>query len=245
VTAAAEHLNAEHDEASGIVRLRAVPSFGRLYVLPQIKRFSEQFPRVGVEITFAEPAGDSSSDEFDVGIFRGSFKSMNHVCRRLGSLRYILVASPDYLARAGSPTAPTDLRHHKCVSVRFASGEVVPWRLSSELEEGHRARNYVHHPAGRLQIVDQVDATVDAAVHGLGIAPVAETSVLEHIKNGALKRVLDDWVLREKTDVLIVHARLERLPLRIRCLSDFLFEHLRDIASSGGMDDFSRPHWRS
>jgi DNA-binding transcriptional LysR family regulator len=89
------------------------------------------------------------------------------------------------------------------------------------------ARRYVHHPQDRIVFTEQLDSVVDAALHGLGIAPVAATSVISQLRNGSLRIVLPDWRINESIDMYILYPRSRQIPARTKLLVEFLVRELR------------------
>jgi LysR family transcriptional regulator, transcriptional activator for dmlA len=225
---AVEQLSASRGEPSGLIRITMTPSFGRLYVLPLLGNFIGQYRQVNLDLAFRDSAHASAETDFDIGIQRGALKHVRYMSKKLCSLPFILVASPAYLARAGTPRTPADLRDHTCLNVRYSSGSTLLWRMTTR--SSAPARRYVHHPKDRVVFTEQLDSVVDAAMHGLGIAPVAATSVIPQLRDGTLRVVLPEWRINDSIDMFILYPRSRQLPARIRLLAEFLVVKLRSNA---------------
>jgi DNA-binding transcriptional LysR family regulator len=228
VDGAVEQLSASRGEPGGLIRISMTPSFGRLYVLPLLGNFIGQYPQVNLDLAFRDSANASAETDFDIGIQRGGLKHVRYMSKKLCSLPFILVASPAYLAGAGTPRTPAELRDHTCLNVRYSSGSTLLWRMTTR--SSSPVRRYVHHPRDRIVFTEQLDSVVDAAMHGLGIAPVAATSVISQLRDGSLRVVLPDWRLNDSIDMFILYPRSRQLPARIKLLVEFLVVKLRSNA---------------
>jgi DNA-binding transcriptional LysR family regulator len=102
-------------------------------------------------------------------------------------MRMRIVAAPGYLKSFGTPQHPTELKHHRCLNLRYpTSGRPYRWELS---KAGKRMELDVEGPL----LADEPAVLVSAALAGTGIAHLFETDVIAHISSGALKPLLDDW----------------------------------------------------
>ena len=138
--------------------------------------------------------------------------------KKLGAMRFLVVASPAYLARRGRPEVPADLRRHDTLGF-LAGPSPLSWRFRSD------GRDVAFAPSGRLH-TNSADAIRYAALAGHGLALLLEVHVREEIERGLLEAVLRDHEHRE----LPIHALYTRdkadLP-RVRAFLDFLTECLK------------------
>src|SRR5262249_48773830 len=131
LTAALTEVSAKPGEAIGRLRL-SVPRAALPYVIdPVLPTFRARHPRIEVEVTGEQRFVDIVAEGYDAG-FRLSEaieRDMVHV-RLTDSFRFVVVGSPDYLARAGTPTRPEDLLRHECLTFRSEStGALYAWEL--------------------------------------------------------------------------------------------------------------------
>jgi len=140
------------------------------------------------------------------------------VMRAFGRANQLLVASPEYLARAGEPASPQELRARETLDY---GGELDPgpWELFGANGERVRAE---HTP--RVLCHDFI-VLRSAALAGLGIAQLPESVVREELRSGALKRVLPDWNTPEGIVHVVFPSRRGLLPA-VRVFIDFLAERL-------------------
>jgi DNA-binding transcriptional LysR family regulator len=98
-----------------------------------------------------------------------------------------IVATPEYFTRFGTPKAPEDLKHHRCLAFRYAtSGVIHRWQFS------RNDQTFIFDPPARF-ISNDNDMIVAAALDGIGIACILESQAIPHQKSGVLIRILKDW----------------------------------------------------
>ncbi len=172
---------------SGLLRLAVPRAVVPVLLGPLLAPFCAAYPDVSVEIEASEEMVDLAKDGFDAGIRLGEFIASDMVAVRLTpALRLIVVASPNYLARAGRPRAPADLASHACVRLRRSAGALATWRL----QDGGRPIDLV--VSGPL-IVHDYSSMLDAALAGTALAQVPEPIAMEHVRAGRLDEVLGKY----------------------------------------------------
>jgi len=224
-------LKAGRQELAGPIRLAIAPSFGRIYVLPILREFLVKYPHVTLDLAFYDRATTGSESDFDIAIQRGTGKHVRYLSRKLCGLPFVLVASPSYLERVGTPRDPADLKELNCINIRYAHDQLLVWRLSRRRIAGEEpqksVQKYVHHPANKIQISEQIDVVLDAPISGLGVAPVALTSALGHLRDGTLAEVLPGWRLDDNLEMSILYPRYRAISQRVKRLAEFLTRELR------------------
>src|SRR5215471_7395194 len=113
---------------AGLLRLTVPRAIVPILVEPLIASFCQAYPDVEVEIAASGELVDLAAGGFDAGIRFGQFIAADMVAVRLTEpFRLVIVGSPAYLARAGRPEHPDDLRHHACMRMRRSNGSIAPW----------------------------------------------------------------------------------------------------------------------
>lgn len=166
----------------GTVRVTAPVAFGRRHMMPLVAGFLDVHPAVRVELVLADRNLDLE-EGLDAAVRIGRLADSSLVARRVGEVRRVLVASPNYLAARGTPRTPPDLAGHDAI---FSSGgrpTPVEWRF----REGARGR--VVRLAPRL-LVNEVEAALIAARMGRGIAMALSYQVADDLAAGILVRLL-------------------------------------------------------
>jgi DNA-binding transcriptional LysR family regulator len=165
-----------------------------------VTEFLETFPRISARMLLVDRVVDLQEEGLDLGIRIGSLADSSIRATKLGSIRSVSCASPDYLARRGVPNSPRDLAGHDCISFTLFS----PQRWSFG---GRKAPRVTVRP--RLT-VNTAEAAIDAARAGLGIARVLSYQASESIARGALRLILVPFEPKP-IPVNLIH-REDRLP---------------------------------
>ena len=182
-----EDITGQRNRPGGTVRL-LVPRLAVSSVLaPQLSRLHSQYPDVVLDVTTDDSRRDIVADGFDAGIHFGEYIEKDMIAVRVSpDQRPAIVGSPIYFRSRSKPKEPRDLLQHLCINFRHGAAGLYRW----EFEKGEKEISVgVRGPL----IVDDLALVVRAALDGIGLAFVAETDVPEHLANGNLVRVLQDW----------------------------------------------------
>lgn len=175
------------DSPSGTLRINAPAPAVDHFLCPLVFDFMDRFREVKIEIISDAAVIDIVAQGFDAGVRFGRQLAQDMIAVPLGpSLRYAIVASPDYVERRGTPLTPHDLVGHECIKRRFPGGTLVTWRFVCGDEELEVT------PAGRLT-VSSAQNELQAALAGKGIAHVFDDYAKSHIRDGQLVELLPDW----------------------------------------------------
>lgn len=219
----ADHVARGSAELRGHLRVTLSASFGIREVIPRIGRFMALHPSLHIELVMSDDRQDLIAEGVDVAIRFGALPDSSARSRLLGRSPRMLVAAPDYLARAGRPVEPLELSQHTFV-LGPSSAASLGWTLRKD------GREASFRAEGRLMTSVNEGATA-AAVAGLGILAIGLWGCRSEIADGRLVQVLDDWQL----DPVEVHAvfppgRASRPAAR--ALIDYLVEELRPISAA-------------
>lgn len=188
-------------------------------VLPVLGEFMRSYPEIRLDLDFTDQIVDVIEEGFDAVVRTGEPTDSRLTARRLGGFRSLLVASPDYLARYGTPQAPADLLQHRCLHYRFPrSGKLEPWAL--RLEPGEPP---LQLPTA--MVCNNLETRVCFALQGLGIAYLPDFSIHEPLADGRLQTVLADYVSRAGVFHVLWPASKQLSP-KVRALVDFLCERV-------------------
>jgi DNA-binding transcriptional LysR family regulator len=172
---------------SGRLRINAPPPVIDLVLAPMAAPFLRTYPRIEFEIVGDTSFVDIVAAGFDAGVRYGEHLAQDMIAVSLGPpQRYVVVASPQYIAQHGQPKHPKDLLSHSAIRARFDSGMMPDW-------EFEKAAQVVKvSPPGKL-IASSPGLARRAALDGVGFWPTFEGYVREDVRSGALVSVLDDW----------------------------------------------------
>ena len=192
--------------------------FGRRYVMPVIVDYLSRYPEVQVDAMFLDRTVNMMEEGVDVGVRIGELPDSSMRALRVGSIRRVLVASPDYLAARGRPDTPHALSLHTVIA--SSAGSFAPgWRF--------------HFPGGEQGVrtqprltVTSNDAAIAAAVQGLGITRVLSYQAADEIADGRLVTLLENFE-PPPSPVHIIHRSGPRSPGKIRAFIDLVAGRLR------------------
>jgi DNA-binding transcriptional LysR family regulator len=205
----------------GRVRVNSVVDLGRNLLLPLVPGFLAAHPDVTLDIVLTDQVVDLLDERADVAIRVGSLRSSSLTARKLGQSRAVVVASPEYLARRGTPTRLEDLDQHHQMDFTFTrSVRNWPFRLESG--------EVVYLPGvGGVQLGDG-ESVRRLALEGAGLARLSVFSAAEDIKAGRLTPVLEAFNPGDMLEVHVVFlGQGGHLPARVRAFIDYLAANMR------------------
>jgi LysR family transcriptional regulator, transcriptional activator for dmlA len=216
-------LQERHQEPVGRIRLAATFGFGRLWLGPAIAQFQQRHPRLDIQLQLTEQLPDLAVEGFDGAVWlwavRGQ-RASEWTGRRLARNQRVLVASPEYLRRRGTPTTLDELAAHDCLVVR-ENEQFGVWRLQRERERAElrvRVRGPLSSNSGEL--------VRDWCLAGHGIMLRSLWDIAGALAAGELVRVLPAYAMAD-ADVHWLAPHAATTPKRIRLLVDFLAEQFR------------------
>jgi DNA-binding transcriptional LysR family regulator len=225
---AEQQVQAGTGQVKGILNINAPMSFGVRLLAPLIPVFHAQYPAIDLKVELEDQLVDPVQGGFDVTIRIACLPDSSLNARTITQVSRVLVASPDYLERAGVPRSPGELEAHAFLRYGHLQGGT---RLKlSRGEESTRISM-----AGPLCANNGAFLAV-AAEAGLGIALLPLFIVKDALEAGRLVTVLDDW-RAPPVAVNAVFPTSHRMPLKTRVFVDFL------VASLSG-EEVTRP-WLS
>lgn len=204
------------DRPAGLLRL-TLPRLGFQHVLlPTLPTFMKQYPDIKLDASIDDAFVDIVEQGFDAGMRIGEMIDREMIGVRVSEdLRLIVVGSPGYFAEHGKPQHPRELPQHDCITYRQrTSGVVYRWEFSESGKE------FAVSVDGRVLLNDG-ELMADAALRGLGLAYVMESSVREHLKRKELVRVLDAFCPAFPGLFLYYPSRAQ-VPPKLKVLVDFL-----------------------
>jgi DNA-binding transcriptional LysR family regulator len=201
---------------SGKVRISVPTTYGH-YRLPALLRpFMERHPQVSIELSISNRNVDLVAEGYDMAIRLGELADSGLAAKRLADEAVCLVASPDYLRRAGTPLELAQLAGHACLPfIMPSSGRQAPWLL----RENGKDIDWL--ALARMQVTDDVLGVVSLAQQGLGICQTYHFVAEERLRNGQLVEVLPSLRGRSRPFSLIYPPH-RRMSAASRALIDSL-----------------------
>ena len=196
---------------NGMLRITAPSLFGRMHVAPLVFDFLDAHPGIRVDLVLTNRDLDMIEDGIDVAVRIGPLERVGLIARRVGHVRRVLSASPEYIASRGRPRAPRDLLKHDIVH-NWTRPSPVEWRFRSS------GRDLVVRPTPRL-MTTEVDALLVAIRAGRGIGRTLSYQVAADWASGALVRLLREFELPPMPVHLVV-SRARHMPRSVRAFLD-------------------------
>lgn len=181
----ADHAARGTGELRGVLRIALSSSFGVREVIPRLPKFLDRHQALRIDMAIADHRQDLVVEGVDVALRLGPLPDSSAVARKLAEAPRIVVASPAYLNRRGSPREPGELAAH---AVIIGPAPIGPnaWTFS---KEGRRVSARIE---GRLTIAAS-EGAIAAAVAGLGITVTSLWACRAEIERGELVRIMKDW----------------------------------------------------
>lgn len=204
----------------GHLTITASVTFGRSALAPLVCGFLNQHPRVTASVVLLDRVVNLVEEGIDLAVRIGPLPDSSLIAKRVGAVRRILVASPDYLARRGMPVSPADLKLHSVI----AFTGLMPnreWRFASDRSPNSVALNPT------LEINDAT-AAIAAAEMGHGITIALSYMVHEKIREGKLVVVLDDFTPSARP-VHLVYPRTRLVASKVRAFVDYAAPRLKHV----------------
>lgn len=201
-------------KASGHLKISAPAGFGRKHVAPLIGQYLDANPEVTVSLDLSDRIVDVVNEGIDCAVRLGELSDSSLVSLRLGEMRRMVVASPDYVARRGLPQTLDDLSRHDCL---VATQQQRGWTFADPERPGEPVSVKV---SGRFECNDGA-VLHEWALAGRGLAWRSWWEVGADLAAGRLLTVLDDFAA-PPIGIYAVFAQRRHLPLRVRLLIDSL-----------------------
>ncbi|WP_044874486.1 LysR family transcriptional regulator [Pseudomonas sp. LFM046] len=209
-------------EPSGELRISIPTTYGHYRILPLLARFRERHPGVKIDVNLSNRNIDFVAEGYDLAIRVRAQPDSTLIARHLEDARLVVIATPEYLARAGTPTALEDLEQHDCIQFELpSSGRRISWLFT---ENGKEREIFA---SGNYCCSDDVLGGVTLAKHGAGLFQTYRFIVDRELEEGSLVEVLQEFGGRSRPYTLLYpHGR--HVPLRLRAFVDFLMECKRE-----------------
>ncbi|RKF20329.1 LysR family transcriptional regulator [Alginatibacterium sediminis] len=216
---AQEQLQDEQQSLSGKIRLACVGGiFGEQFIAPLVNQFLQLHPQVKLELDFSSSVVDLVEGHYDMAIRFGELSDSSLIARELIDYRPVLLASPDFIEKYGSPKQPHDLN-----DFRLITGSVRQWAFSKGGE------HYQHTPQASLKCGNG-QVMLQGCLQGLGIAHLPSIYVEEQLASKALIELLPQWSTVYRPVHILYPPSRYRLK-RVQVLVEFLLTQMEQQKS--------------
>lgn len=205
-------------EPRGELKLTAPVTFGQLYVAPFVMDFLQRYPAVRLELLLLDRVVNLLEEGVDLAVRIGPLPDSSMIGLNVGTMRRVLVASPEYIEREGIPERPEALAERPCVLFR-GLGSAGSWRFQDA------GRPIQVNVRGTL-VCNQAMPAVAACERGLGFGEFLAYQVADSVAAGRLRTVLERFEL-PPAPVSLLYSEARLMSPSLRVLVDFMREQLR------------------
>ena len=208
----------EYSAPKGNLIITAPLVFGRMHVLPIVIEFLKAYPEIDIRMVLADRVVNLFEERVDLAVRIGGLPDSSLVATRVGAIRQVVCASPEYFSERGTPRRPADLAAHECITFDgLASADA--WTFAKRKAGASVAIR------SRL-VVTTAEAAIEAAMAGLGITRVLSYQVAAAVRAGALVIALQDFE-PPPWPVSLVFDGQQLVPLKLRAFLDFAAPRLK------------------
>lgn len=212
-------LGHEGTDVTGTVRFTAPSTFAQLYIAPLLPAFLVEHPRIRLELHLSDARLDLIEGSFDLALRNAALEDSNLKARKLADDTRILCAAPRYLQEHGTPYAPDDLLEHQLVAFKsLATRPLLRF-------DGARGEFNPRQARCRLTLDDGLSQKL-VTMANAGISANSLWSVHRELADGALVRVLPEYVVDDHSVLWLVYPKTNVLSPKVKVLIDFLIERI-------------------
>lgn len=198
-------------ELRGRIRIAAPLSFGPTHFAPVIAEMARRHPQLEIHTSYTDRFVDLISEGYDCAIRVGFLPESSLLARRIGPMRGLLVASPDYVRANGTPRTPHEIVEHQTLSHIN-----VGWVFLDG------AKKITIRPQSRFR-ADNATALVSAAVAGLGIAYLPEGVIAAHLEAGELVPIMTHYPIPE-AGIFVIRPPGQHTTRKVRVFTEMMIE---------------------
>jgi DNA-binding transcriptional LysR family regulator len=213
---AIEAVNSFRDKPTGTLRLSMPRAAAVVALGPLLPAFLAKFPDIKLEVSVDDTHSDIVAGRFDAGIRIGERIAKDMIAvRLLDQFRFLVAASPAYLARHPAPVTPEDLHAHNCVRLRWDwDGSMQPWVFEN-------AGRRIEVPVSGSLVLNDIYLVVNAVLDGIGIGYLSEPVISKRIADGQLVPLLGDWC-GHVSGVFLYYPSRRQVPGPLRAFIEFM-----------------------
>jgi DNA-binding transcriptional LysR family regulator len=204
-------------EPAGTLRIAASLPIGLHMIAPAISEFRKRHPKVFIDLRLSDHIVDLVEEGIDLAVRIGELADSSLLSRRLLPYTLGCYASPDYLARCGTPEHPDELAQHETVNLRYqTSGQTLRWPFRIADKE-------IEILPSSPVVVDASEAVLIAMTAGAGIGMAASFMAAPRVKRQELVPILSEFAV-ERHNVTAVWPESRRTNPAVRAFLDMLIE---------------------
>lgn len=212
-------ISATQGRLVGALRVGTSVAFGRRVLAPLLIEFSERNPDLRVDLSCEDTYVDLVAQGVDVAVRLGKLADSSLGGRYIGVNPWVMIASPQYLARSGIVRTPEELSARDCLVYSSVQGDDI-WRLCSPSGE-----RYSIPVRGRLRS-NNLSTILAAATANLGVAILPRYVVSASLRTGRVVEIMTDYALQEQ-EIHAVYPSPKLVPAKVVSFIDFIRSRFR------------------
>ena len=214
------HLLGATAAPQGLLRVNATLGFGRSHIAPLISQFTRLHPKVDVQLQLSVNPPPSGDDAFDICFRFGNPPDSRSIARFIAANQRMVVASPAYLKKFGTPKTPADLAKHNCIGIRQGDEAYGLWRFTTAKGKAKEQQTESIKIRGNLTTNDG-GVALNWALDGHGVLLRAQWDVDKYLQSGKLVQLLPHYSSPD-ADIYAIYAERHRTSVRVKALIDFV-----------------------
>ncbi|WP_066736217.1 LysR family transcriptional regulator [Cupriavidus sp. D384] len=215
---AERQISGQHATPAGRLRISLPTPYAHYRVLPVLPEFRERYPEVDIDVHISNRNVDFADDTYDLSVRGRAPDDSTLIARKLEDAEMVVVATPAYLKRRGTPRTLDDLLAHECIQFeRPSSGRRIPWTFRQDGEDIDVMTT------GSIATSEDALGGATLARAGAGLFQTYRFVVEQDLREGTLVQVLQEYGGSTRPFVLLYpHAR--HVSRRVRTFVDFLVD---------------------
>jgi len=208
-----------HTAPRGELHVTGPALFGRMFVTPILGDFLDRYPLVSARTLFVDRVVNLMEEGLDVAIRIGDLPDSSLIATRVGTVRRVAFASPQYIREHGLPRRPEDLSNHRLIQ-SLAMGASQDWPF----QETGRAFSVRVEPRLRM---NTNDAVVDLVARGWGLSRLLSYQIAPYLADGRLRTVLSEFEI-PPMPIHVLHQEGRMVSAKVRSFVDYMVARLRE-----------------
>ncbi|UNM96900.1 LysR family transcriptional regulator [Ignatzschineria rhizosphaerae] len=212
-----EDLTDSSDDPQGNLTITSSLGFGRQHIAPLLSDFVKKYPKVSIRFDTIDKMQDLVAQHVDLDIHIGNHISPNLIAKKIANNNRILCASPDYLAKNGTPEVLEDLLQHSCLVIQERDSAYAIWKLNSDNGE-QQIKVSGHLSSNNGELVRYW------ALSGQGIMLRSTWDIGHELEAGNLVQVLPEY--RQDADIWAIYPTRLSNSARLKACVNFLEQEI-------------------
>ncbi|ASP38988.1 LysR family transcriptional regulator [Bacterioplanes sanyensis] len=214
----------QNSEPFGKVKVTASTSFGQKVLSPILNGFFDRYPKVRLDLVLSDTQVNVIDDRFDLAIRHGALRDSSMVAKKLIDVNYVLVASPNYLARSAKIEKPRDILAHRLISFAYSSFN-TEWNFKKD----ELLETIPIEPILTMTTASAIQKSVESDT---GIALLPDWAVKDELRTKKLISILPSWKVAGKdfdASIWLVYPSRRFLPVKTRAFIDYLLNNVKVV----------------